>query len=335
MKGSEAPSEALRRRGQRLVNECVELGDDPYGWTLHLTIGLRRLVGFQVATFGMSTTLPWLAGPTDFLELMDHGWANADQRRRFLDYWQSGLMPSDPTATPFRRLRGRVLARRREDICTDRDWCGSMHYNDYYRPADIEHVLPSSLVPEGISGIGGFFFTALRERSDGPFNPRDVRLIAHVLSAVRAHLGFTLRPFGTTTPDDPTPRQRMVLALLVRGLSEAEIAHQLALSPHTVRQHIKGLYQHLGVGSRLDLQAAYARAKQLPSPMNRGLPRRLGEVLERLGQGLSETDIAADLGLSPHTVHEYVTALCRRFDVCGRGELLFAARLARAEHRPS
>ena len=52
------------------------------------------------------------------------------------------------------------------------------------------------------------------------------------------------------------------------------------------------------------------------------LPRRLGQTLCLLGRGLSEKEVAAELQLSPHTVHNYVKALHRAFEVSSRGELL-------------
>jgi len=52
------------------------------------------------------------------------------------------------------------------------------------------------------------------------------------------------------------------------------------------------------------------------------LAPRLRQTLEALLQGDSEKQAALRLGLSVHTVHEYVTALYRRFDVSSRPELL-------------
>jgi DNA-binding CsgD family transcriptional regulator len=51
------------------------------------------------------------------------------------------------------------------------------------------------------------------------------------------------------------------------------------------------------------------------------LSPRMRQTLERLLAGDSEKEIAARLGLSPHTVHVYVKTVYRRFDVCSRGEL--------------
>ncbi len=64
------------------------------------------------------------------------------------------------------------------------------------------------------------------------------------------------------------------------------------------------------------------------------LPPRLVQTLEGLMQGNSEKQIAYQLGLSQHTVHHYVHALHRRFDVASRAELLAKANLQRQDFRP-
>lgn len=53
-----------------------------------------------------------------------------------------------------------------------------------------------------------------------------------------------------------------------------------------------------------------------------GLPARLQETLACLIEGDSEKQVAARLGISPATVHQYVTGLHRHFGVHSRSELL-------------
>lgn len=50
-------------------------------------------------------------------------------------------------------------------------------------------------------------------------------------------------------------REREIVALLARGLSNAEIAEALVLSPYTVQDHIKSLFEKTNVGSRRELVA--------------------------------------------------------------------------------
>ena len=72
------------------------------------------------------------------------------------------------------------------------------------------------------------------------------------------------------------------------------------------------------LGSRL----RPACAVTLPS-----LSPRLQHTLQLLNQGLTEKEIAAQLGISPHTLHDYVKVLYRRFGVSSRVQLMNAVRL--------
>src|SRR6185295_4234078 len=56
-----------------------------------------------------------------------------------------------------------------------------------------------------------------------------------------------------------TPRQREVLGLIASGLSTAEIATQLTISPETVRNHLRSLFSELDVHTRLEAIAAAQR----------------------------------------------------------------------------
>ena len=49
---------------------------------------------------------------------------------------------------------------------------------------------------------------------------------------------------------------------------------------------------------------------------------RQRQTLRRLLAGDSEKQVAINLGVSRHTVHVYVKALYRHFEVASRGELL-------------
>jgi DNA-binding NarL/FixJ family response regulator len=54
----------------------------------------------------------------------------------------------------------------------------------------------------------------------------------------------------------------------------------------------------------------------------RGLSPRLRDALRGFARGLSEKQVAAELGISPHTAHDYAKALHRHFGVQSRSELL-------------
>ena len=64
------------------------------------------------------------------------------------------------------------------------------------------------------------------------------------------------------------------------------------------------------------------------------LPPRLSQTLEGILHGDSEKQIAYHLGLSQHTVHNYVRALHKRFNVSSRAELIAKASEQQHDFRP-
>jgi DNA-binding NarL/FixJ family response regulator len=76
--------------------------------------------------------------------------------------------------------------------------------------------------------------------------------------------GFTsLRPAPETRPATSaeafTPREREVLALLARGLSNRDIADALEISAHTAKFHVNSILQKLGVERRTEAVVRAAR----------------------------------------------------------------------------
>ena len=73
----------------------------------------------------------------------------------------------------------------------------------------------------------------------------------HVVSALAgegAPGGGT--PADSELPDDLTPREAEVLALIAQGLSNTEIAERLVVSPTTVKSHINHLFAKAGLRDR-------------------------------------------------------------------------------------
>jgi len=66
-------------------------------------------------------------------------------------------------------------------------------------------------------------------------------------------------PARSSTAEGFTPREREVLALLARGLSNREIGEALEISAHTAKFHVNAILQKLGVERRTEAVVRAAR----------------------------------------------------------------------------
>lgn len=57
--------------------------------------------------------------------------------------------------------------------------------------------------------------------------------------------------------DELSPREREIAALVVRGMSDLNIAAQLAIKEVTVGSHLNRIYKKLGVHSRVELASRW------------------------------------------------------------------------------
>ncbi|PWE27632.1 response regulator [Pararhodobacter marinus] len=86
---------------------------------------------------------------------------------------------------------------------------------------------------------------------------RQLRQMAEGLPALSPSVARRImehfRRTGPAAPDnDMTGREREVLGLIGRGLRNAEVAVQLAISENTVAGYIKSIYRKLGISSRAE-----------------------------------------------------------------------------------
>jgi DNA-binding CsgD family transcriptional regulator len=83
-----------------------------------------------------------------------------------------------------------------------------------------------------------------------------------VLEAVAPFLGISAPPAREAPADvgELSVRERDVLRLVAEGLSDADIARELVLSPHTAHRHVANILRKLSLHSRAAAAAHAARA---------------------------------------------------------------------------
>ena len=106
------------------------------------------------------------------------------------------------------------------------------------------------------------------------------------------------------------------------GSSELRVPRTLELEGLRGRLIIRLAWERPGIGSLLVLEERLKQTAVAPPHTAEGMSRRQRQVLEFLLAGDGEKQVAAKLGISKNTVHNYVTALYRHFDVSSRSELM-------------
>ncbi len=91
----------------------------------------------------------------------------------------------------------------------------------------------------------------------------DIELI-HAIRAVASGQTYISAEIRNLIASDPpiqplSPRQTEILAALVRGLSNAEIATLLGISPTVVREHTMALFKKIGAANRAEAVAIALR----------------------------------------------------------------------------
>ncbi len=116
---------------------------------------------------------------------------------------------------------------------------------------------PNPDVPRQAMALGAAGFCS---KSDPPTS-----LLETIQAVAQGRMVFPFIDVGRLT-NDPfaglTPREREMLAALAGGLTNQQMAGQLAISLNTVKFHLKNLYDKLGVNNRAQAVAYYLKGRE-------------------------------------------------------------------------
>lgn len=245
-----------------LVGECADLGDDPVAWREHLFERLAVLTGADVV-LGGEITIPPVGVPRD-LGTAEWGWHNGFHRAG----WLTALAEFDVnpfSSAAFAKYLGDLptddgAARTRPELVADGEWYRSRFYDIVHRAAGIDASLHCfRRVNSAPHAYNGFILNRGLGRAD--FTPRDVALTFEVHRTLAPAVGRALAGMKEPSPGTLSPRVREVLACLLEGDSDKQVAARLGISPNTVNQHAKAIFKHFGVSSRGELLARWVKRR--------------------------------------------------------------------------
>jgi DNA-binding CsgD family transcriptional regulator len=153
-------------------------------------------------------------------------------------------------------------AHTRTDLIQDRSWYGSHDYQSIHKAFGVDHILwcfrsidrGAKDPPDLNSGV-----VLNRAAGRGDFRARDRTVVREAHAALAALVGGALAGHDDPSPRDLPPRARQVLACLLEGDVDKQIAARLRLSIHTVNDYTKAIYRHFRVAGRTQLLARWVR----------------------------------------------------------------------------
>jgi DNA-binding CsgD family transcriptional regulator len=255
----------------RLFSECRDLGDDHHGWRNHLVSQLARLVDADLGFCGEMTGVRDQRPAT--LGVSHWGWENGFDQKRFLETF--ARLEHEPstfatfTAYLERAVRKDGVCHTRRELTPDRQWYTSIDYQELCRPIGYDHSLWCFRVLNG--GARDEFSGIVLNRRHGArdFQARETVLVRELHAEIARAIGGPLARYTDPSPRALSPRARQVLACLLEGEGDKQIAARLNLSRFTVNHYAKLVFRHFGTRSRAELQGRWIRrgwGAELPGP---------------------------------------------------------------------
>jgi DNA-binding CsgD family transcriptional regulator len=245
----------------RLIGECRELGDDHHAWRNHLVSQLARLVDADLGFCGEMTGLREQKRTT--IGLTHWGWDNGFDLKRFLENY-ARLEPDPSTFATMNVYLERVVRKdgvchTRREITPDRQWYTSDDYQVMSRPIGYDHSLWCFRALDGASRDEFSGITLTRRHGAGDFRAREIAIVRELHAEIARGIGGPLARYTDPSPGALSPRARQVLACLLEGEGDKQIAARLNLSRFTVNHYAKLIFRHFRTRGRAELQGRWIR----------------------------------------------------------------------------
>ncbi|HVV82072.1 MAG TPA: LuxR C-terminal-related transcriptional regulator [Kofleriaceae bacterium] len=159
---------------------------------------------------------------------------------------------ADAYAAAFIAGAGTERALLRSDAVTAEQWaaCGTRRFLDSL--GIVDHVAAARPIADGVELV-----ISVHRTAPPAFTRDDADLLLEAIKGLGVVATRLARSFGLPGPQALSPRERQTLSKLLQGRSEAEVAHELSLSPRTVHDYVESLHRKLAVRSRGELLALW------------------------------------------------------------------------------
>ena len=302
---------------------CIDAPRTPTEQVKALLDGLRESLTLRMVFAGTLKLVPGVYPPA-LIHAVQIGETLPHEQRLIERYFADiGAQPDPAHVEAVARMRGGPIAVRRQDLVSDADWYASDHVKRLREPGNVDACMycgfpleitvqqdpvnsaedsnpaaPESSGPKPITYIG---FSMHRAWGAPQFTEAErdafARLQSRLAPMMRAWA--SQRDHGPSVLDLPA-RLRGVLACLIEGDSEKQVAARLGLSPHTIHQYVKLIHTRMQVRSRGELLSWCAQhgitAESVRSPVQskNPVPRRSSSH----GTSVAAITMSADLNTS-------------------------------------
>jgi DNA-binding NarL/FixJ family response regulator len=255
------PNAQAIRAVHRLLDECRELGDDAVIWGNHFVVGLQELLNVDVVAAGQMAGVR--SGNMSSLGLIDTGWERGFNRAGWyngLALWMANPYYSPVMNEGYRKIisntRPTVIAP--QEVASEREWIRSEAYQGVIRAMGCDHHLGCMFrIPTGPDDSQTWVLN--RGRGARKFNEREQAIVDYLAETIAPMMGGSLAGLREIRPSDLSPRLRQVLACVLEGDGDKQIAQRMDLSRHTINEYLKTIYRHFHVSGRAELMARWIK----------------------------------------------------------------------------
>jgi len=230
---------------ENIVNFMDEMTKPMNEFRTHVLKTFENIFGFHYSNF-------WLTD--DYINLVDPVRLNVEQH--MMDDYLNGGFQWDyhiPTRIHQKLTRQRVL--RLEDLIPLEQYEREPYYNEFMHRHGFYYQMAAFIINNG-KLLGGIAF--VKPESDKPFTLKDVTSLEIITRYLSEYMANYYKEKKLTEEKNfnqacISNKEREVIELVQKGLSNKEIAQTLYISIYTVKKHLQNIYKKLNVPNRTSL----------------------------------------------------------------------------------